>query len=156
MELASWRAKVVDRAPVAMLTHAYEVLVALALVIVGFALVADFVNPESVHSQVPEWMADGWGWTLFIGSGLTLSGLFSTAPRREWAGQMLTGWGTFFYSLALCGADVRGANLSATIFLAIALVAWWRAFKITSTPYIQHRLTQEARKAHVRASRGRE
>jgi len=148
-----WRARVVDRAPVALLTHAYEVLVAIALVLVGFGLVADLVEATSVHAQVPNWMAEGWGWSLFLGSALTLVGLFQNRPRMEWAGQMMNGWGTFFYSMALyTGFPLTQGGVVASIFLAIALTAWWRAFKISSAAYIQYRLTMAAREAHVRAS----
>jgi len=151
-ERKPWRARVVDKTPVTMLTHAYEVLVATALVIMGTGLVLDLVNQSSVHRQVPGWMAEAWGWSLFLGSGLTLWGLFGMKPRTEWAGQMLTGWATFFYSLALAtGVPLREGGVATAIFLAIALTAWWRAFKITSAAYIQHRLTLAAREAHVRA-----
>jgi len=151
-----WRKRVVDRAPIPFLTQAHEVFLAVALLVIGTGLLVSPVAPQSVHSRVPFWMSNGWAFCLFAGSVLTLWGLFANRPRMEWGGQLLLGWGTFFYAVAiLTGPPLSQGGVSGLVFLGVALVSWWRAFKITSMPFIQHRLTQAAREAHVRATEER-
>lgn len=148
-----WRKRVIDRAPIPLLTQAHEVFLAVALLIIGAGLAFGPVNPESVVSRVPEWMSQGWALTLFTGSVLTLWGLFGNRPRLEWGGQLLLGWGTFFYAVAiLTGPPLAQGAVSGSVFLGVAFVSWWRSFKITSAPLLQYRLTRAAREAHVRAT----
>ena len=143
-----WRAWIVDRVPLALLTHAHEAFLAVAVFIIGGGLVMGDVRPGSVASQVPEWINMTWAWFLFSGSVSTLWGLFQDRPRAEWAGQMLLGWSCFFYSGAIYGGvGLRSGGVVFAVFLGLALVSWWRAFKITSVAYVQRRLAMAAREA---------
>lgn len=147
-----WRARVVDRAPTPLLTHAHEVGIAVALAIVALPLVASSATPpESIHSQVPRALALFWAWSLLLSSAATLWGLFRHRPRAEWAGQLFMGYGLSFYALALVfGAGWQGVLVSA-IFGVLGVTSWWSAFKISSAPQVQHRLIREARYAHEAA-----
>lgn len=153
---AKWRRWLVDRAPLPLLTHAHEAFLAVAVFIIGGGLIVGDVRPGSVSSQVPGWINLGWAWALFAGSAFTLWGLFQDRPRMEWAGQMLLGWGSAFYSLALASAvPFSQGGVNVLIFAGLALVSWWRSFKITSIALIQQRLTDAAREAHVRVQERR-
>lgn len=139
----------VDHAPLPLLTHAHEVFLAGTVVLLGGALVLGGVQPGSVHSEVPHWMATGWGWSLLAGGILTLIGVFSTAPhggpRTEWAGQLLIGWGCMFYSAALyLSGPFEQVGVASGIFLGLSAVSFWRAFKITSERHIAHRMARES------------
>jgi len=147
-----WRARIVDAAPLAFLTHAHEAGIAVALLIVAAPLLGGgMFGPESVHSQVPAFMAVTWAWCLVAGAWLTIRGLVAFRPRMEWAGQITLGWALAFYALALAWTLQPAALLAGAVFGVLGVVSWWRSFKITSQPYVQYRLLREARAAHRQA-----
>lgn len=147
-----WRARVVDRVPLTMLTHAHEVGIAVALILVGFPYaMGGQPKPDSVHSQVPHFLAVGWSWSLLLGGTLTLVGLFANRPRAEWGGQLWLGYALTFYAGALIAKAGWSGFLAASIFGVLGAVSWWRSFKITNQGYVQHRLVREARDAHEKA-----
>jgi hypothetical protein len=152
-KLETWRIWVVDHAPLPLLTHAHEVFLAAAMVIIGGGLVFGDVRPGSVHSSVPAWLADAWGYGILAGGILTLLGMFgfrrwlTPQPRMEWAGQLLLGYSCGFYTVALLHADFNSTAVAGLVFGGLALVSFWRSWKITSEPYIRHRLAREAAKA---------
>ena len=140
---------VVDRVPLPLLTHAHEAGLAIALGMVATPFVLGIApGPQSVHSQVPFPIALVWAWTLVVSAVLTLWGLFRTAPRAEWAGQLFTGYGLTFYSLAIIWGNGVNGFLAASTFACLGIVAWWRSFQISNAPLVQHRLVAEARTAH--------
>lgn len=156
-QTASWRERIICRAPMPLLTQAHEVFIAVAVFLIGLGMIFGPVRPESVAGQVPHLISVGWAWDLFAGSAFTLWGLFRNYPRAEWSGQMFLGWGAGFYTVAIflnvpfdLGAVVGG------IFAALALVSWWRAFKISSAPYIQKRLVEETTHRQRSATEARE
>jgi hypothetical protein len=144
---------VADHAPLPLLTHAHEVFIAVAMVIIGGGLVFGDVRPGSVHSTVPEWLADAWAWSMLGGGILTLVGMFGVRPkgkpqpRLEWAGQLLLGYGCAFYTVALLHADFNQTAVAGLVFGGLSLVSFWRSWKITSEPFIRHRTAREAAKA---------
>lgn len=145
---------IVDRVPLPFLTNPHELALAIVLGFLGVGLLVGPVNPGSVSEQVPHALRDGWAWSLLLGGILTVHGLFADRPRSEWVGQMLTGWGCFFYAVVLLGTvDLTVSAVSGGVFLVLGIAAWWRAFRITATAYVQYRLTEAARAAHQRAAK---
>lgn len=135
----------VDHAPIPLLTHAHEVFLAVAVFFIGAGLLAGDVRPGSVSESVPDWINTGWAWFLFTGSCLTLWGLFQHRPRMEWAGQMLLGWGCFFYTWAIAlNISLAQGGVVTVIFGGLSVVSWWRAWKITNAAPIQARLAVES------------
>lgn len=147
-----WRARIVDRAPLPLLTHAHEVGLSIALLVIALPLLGGDPAPPSIHSQVPEAMATFWAWALVGGSVLTIWGLFANRPRVEWGGQLWLGYALTFYALALVWGAGAAGFLASAVFGVLGLVSWWRAFKITSAAQVQHRLVQAARHAHETAT----
>lgn len=156
-----WHARVhagrrwlIDRAPLPLLTKAHEIALSIALVIIGVALVLEEAQPGSVTSQVPHWVALIWAWAILLGGVATLWGIFGSRTRIEWFGQTATGHGCAFYSLAVATAlPLRTGFVVVMIFAVLALVSWWRAFKLTMMPYVQERLARETTKAALRLRR---
>jgi len=146
-----WRARVVDRVPLALLTHAHEAAIAVTLLIVAFPLISGIQGTASIHEKVDPFIAGAWAWALLAGSFLTLWGLLAFRPRAEWSGQMILGYALTFYAFAIAwGAGVQGL-VTSSIFGILGVVSWWRSFKLTSQPYIQYRLNQAALAAYQQA-----
>jgi hypothetical protein len=129
------------------LTHAHEVGIAVALMFVAAPIVLGAVPPESIHAQTPGGLAAAWAWTLTLSGLATIWGLFRHRPRMEWAGQLFMGYGLTFYALALVAYTGVNGFLASAIFGVLGLVSWWRSFKISSAPQVQHRLIRESRSA---------
>lgn len=155
--LPGTRRWIIDHAPIPLLTHAHELFLSGAVFLIGMALVFGDVAPGSVTSQVPAWQSNLWALTLFIGSGLTIWGLFGNRPRLEWSGQILLGYGCAFYAAALAiGIPLNQSGVVFAIYTGLSAVSFWRAFNITSAPLVQKRLTLAARHAHIRATMERQ
>lgn len=144
----------VDHAPLPLLTNPHEVALAVALLAIGMGLLVGDLNPASVTAQVPPLIRDGWAWFLFVGSLLTIGGVFGPHPRAEWLGQLLLGWGSAFYAVAvLLSAGIEVGGVVASVFTAVAFVSFFQAFKITSSGFVAYRLTVEAAKTAAQAVR---
>lgn len=146
------RVAAVERVPLPFLTNAHELALAGALILLGAALLLQEAQPGSVVSQVPPWMVTGWSLMLLAGGVFTVWGVFRNRTRREWAGQVFTGWGCAFYAFAV-GISIpfsQGAVV-VLVFSLLAVVSWWRAFKITMAPWVQMRLAKETTVATLAA-----
>lgn len=143
----SVRMWLVDHAPVALLTHAHEVAVALVLLAMGVPAALGAL-PGQGATGIPSWAWSLWSGAMIAGALGTIGGLFTARPRWEWTGQMLAGWGLalFAYRLAFLGLEYTYPTV--LTFTILASVSWWRAWKITGVALVQHRLTREAREAH--------
>lgn len=148
-----WRARIIDKVPLPLLTHAYEIGLAVILAVMAIPVVLGRSAPASIHSQMPHWMVLGWGWGLLLASTFTLLGVFLYRPRMEWSGQLWMGYTLGIYAAALAWntQDLASAAVAVAVFAALALIGFWRSFKISSAPYLQHRLAREARDAHIKA-----
>lgn len=153
-----FRMRLVDNVPLPFLTHAYEIAVALVLTAIALPVALAMVSPKSIHTLVPGWMAYGWGVFMVAGAIATVVGIFMPRPRLEWVGQIVLGYTLTFYSVALSAyalkmdtSSLETAGVPIAVFMALGAVAFWRAFKITSAPYVQHRLAREARDAQRKA-----
>lgn len=143
----------VDHVPLPLLTHAYETTVALVLMGIALPVVSGGIARTSIHAEVPGWLALMWGWALLGGALLTLWGLFTFRPRLEWGGQLFLGYSLSFYAAAIAlNTDWDRGGVSVLVFGGLGAVAFWRTFKVTSQSYVQHRLMEEARRAHVRSN----
>lgn len=148
-----FRARVVDGVPLPLLTHAHELAIATVLLVLGApALLGLLPNQGTPGDPLPPHMWEVWGVTMVVSTLLTFWGVFRSRPRKEWAGQLLAGYGLSFWSVVYGVASHGRGWPSVTVFGILALVSFWRAFKITSQPFIQHRLASAARDAHVRVS----
>lgn len=151
-----WRAKVVDSVPLPALTHAHELAITGVLLVMGAPAMLGLLPGQGTPEDplhFPMW--EMWGTSMVASALLTHWGIFHNRPRAEWAGQMLAGWGLFFWSIVLLALLGLESYVTILVFLSLATVSWWRAFKITSAPYVQHRLTEAARLAHIRATEER-
>lgn len=153
--MESARRWAIDHAPPAFLTAPHELFIAVAMATIGIPLALGVVQPNSVHAQVPHWMAVVWSWGLLVGAVLTLFGLLGQRPRPrvEWSGQMLLGWSTAFYSAALWSfGSLEVGGVAIAVFAGMAIVSWWQAFRITSAEAVKFRLAKLARQARERAA----
>lgn len=142
----------VDNVPLPFLTNAHELALGAAFILLGSALLVQEARPGSVVSQVPEWMVVGWSLALLAGGLLTWWGVFRGRTRREWSGQLLTGYGCAFYALAVgISLPFREGAAIILVFTLLSVVSFWRAFKITMAPYIQARLARETTLATLQA-----
>jgi hypothetical protein len=144
LDIRMW---VVDHAPVALLTHAHEVAVALVLLVMGVPAAMGAL-PGQGEAGIPSWAWHLWSWALILGAGGTIVGLFTSRPRAEWVGQMLAGWGLGLFAYRLAFLGLQYTYPTVLTFAVLASVSWWRAWKITSVALVQHRLTRAAREAH--------
>lgn len=152
-----------DGVPLPFLTHAHELAIALVVLILGApAIFGALPGQGQTGDPIDSRAWSFWGLSLTASWALTFWGVFRARPRAEWTGQLIAGYGLAFWAAILWSA-VGIANVWPTVlvFGVLSAVSFWRAFKITSLSYIQHRLTQAARQAHVRATeerggRGRE
>lgn len=152
----AWRIKVVDGVPLPLLTHAHELAISLVILSMGVPAMLGIIPGQGTPADpLPFPMWEVWGGGMTASAVLTNWGIFRNRPRMEWSGQMLAGWGLFFWTWVLLVFLGPGSFITLLVFLTMAFVSWWRAFKITSAPYIQHRLTEAAREAHVRATEER-
>jgi hypothetical protein len=142
----------IEHVPLPFLTNAHELALGAALILLGAALLLQEAQPGSVVSQVPQWMVTGWSLFLLAGGVLTWVGVFFGRSRREWSGQLLTGYGCAFYALAVGVAiPFKDGAAVVLIFALLSIVSFWRAFKITMTPYVQARLARETTIATLQA-----
>lgn len=146
------RVAAIERVPLPFLTNAHELALAGALILLGAALLLQGAQPGSVVSQVPRWMVTGWSLALLGGGALTTWGVFLGRTRREWAGQLLTGYGCAFYALAV-GVSVPFATAAVVVFVfaVLSVASFWRAFRISMTPWVQMRLARETTVATLQA-----
>lgn len=149
-----WRKRVVDGVPLPFLTRPHELTISLVLAVLGVpALLGILPGQGSPGDPIPFWVWHGWGAVMGLASGLTIWGVFTSRVRMEWTGQLLAGYGLAFFVGIL--ASLGGfLNTYPTIltFTLMALVSWWRCFKLSSASYVQYRLTRAARHAHVRVA----
>lgn len=139
------RRRTIEHVPLPFLTNAHELALGGALILLGAALLVQEARPGSVVSQVPQWMVYAWSVALLAGGLFTWWGVFRGRTRREWAGQLLTGYGCAFYALAVGTAvPFQDAAVVVLVFALLSAVSFWRAFKITMAPYVQARLAREA------------
>lgn len=142
----------IENVPLPFLTNAHELALGGALILLGVALLAQEAQPGSVISQVPRWMVTGWSLALLFGGVFTWWGVFRGRTRREWAGQLLTGYGCAFYALAVgISIPFKDGAVVVFVFSLLSLVSFWRAFKITMAPYVQERLARETTVATLQA-----
>lgn len=149
-----WRRRIVDAVPLPFLTRPHELAIALVLLVLGVpALMGLLPSQEHPLNPVPFWVWRGWGATMTGASVATIVGVFTNRVRMEWSGQLLAGYGlVFFTGILVALAGFSQTYPTVLVFLILAVVSWWRCFKLSSASYIQHRLTQAARHAHVRVA----
>lgn len=146
---------VIDHAPLALLSHAYELVVAVVLGVLAVPILFGSVEPASIHAALPLWMARVWAWGLFVSAVLTVVGLYRPRqPRIEWVGQILMGTTLSLYSLAIFAeVGMTRGGLPGAVFGVLGALGGWRAFKVTCRDLIQDRLTREATNAIRRMNR---
>lgn len=150
----SWRQRVVDAVPLPLLTRPHELTIAAIIFVLGFpALLGLLPGQQHPDNPIPPWLWGGWGFAMTVASVFTIWGVFSNRVRMEWAGQLLAGYGLAFFA-AVIG---RLGGLAETyptvlVFMLMAIVSWWRCFKLKSASYVQYRLTRAARRAHVKVA----
>lgn len=141
--------RVIDRVPVALLTDAYELVVALVLALICIPVLFGQIQPTSIHATVGPAFRTGWAITLLLGCALTVLGLLlPRRPRLEWVGQLLVGVDLAVYGVAaVVNGGVTRVGVAAGIFCSLGLLGLWRALKISWQGYIRGRLARDA--AHV-------
>lgn len=145
-----WRARIVDWVPLPFLTHAHELATAVIILVMGLPAALGLLPGQGTeHDPLPFPMWETWGASMVLASVATIWGVFASRPRMEWSGQMLTGWGLLFWAGVLAALDAA-SYVTVGVFVTLSLVSFWRAFKITSQPFVQYRLTKAAKAAHVR------
>lgn len=146
VDLRMW---VVDHVPVAFLTQAHELAIALVVLSLAVPAVLGALPGQGV-AGVPGWAWQAWGWSTIVGATSTWYGALRSRPRVEWAGQLVTGWSLSLFAIRLTTLGLAATYPTVSVFLVLAVVSWWRAFKITNVALVQHRLTRAAREAHIR------
>lgn len=143
-----WRARVIDAAPVGFLTRSHELAVSLLLAALGAPALLDLLPGQS-RAGIPLWEFQAWGGAMVLSGALTWWGVLRNRPRAEWGGQIIAGWALAYFVGILASLSFTATLPSIITFGLLAVVSWWRAFKITSAAFVQHRLIREARDAHM-------
>lgn len=121
-----------------------SVLLLALMAVTGFGSLLAGVEPESVTTLVPRWMAVAWGLTLATGAALTLLGVLwrteTTGLLLEVAGRIALAPTTLAYVVALVavGAATRGTLLIG-ILVGIVTASVWRLWQIRRTFKQAHR-----------------
>lgn len=150
-----WRARIVDAVPLPFLTRPHELAISLVLLVLGAPALAGLL-PGQASGTLPWMTLEVWGGVMVLASGLTWHGVFTNRVRWEWTGQLLAGYGLVFFSGLLTAAGGLAMTWPTVVaFTILAIVSWWRCFKISSAAHIQYRLTRAARHAHVVAEQER-
>lgn len=131
----------IKHAPLPLLTHAYELVLAVVLCILAIPVLFGRIEPTSIHAAVQPWMAYTWAWFLLAGAILTAVGLFVPQyPRTEWSGQVILGMDLSLYAIAIATAGARGGGLAAAIFFALGALGFWRAYKVSHPDAVRERV----------------
>lgn len=152
--MSEWRKRVVDGVPLPFLTRPHELTIAGVLAVVGApALFGALPGQDSPYNPIPDPLWHGWGGWMVLAAVLTIVGVFTNRVRMEWTGQLLAGYGLVFFSAILASlGGLRDTYPTVLVFVLLAMVSWWRCFKLSSASYVQYRLARAARYAHVQVA----
>lgn len=82
-----------------------EFFLAIVAILAGVPVLLDPFSlslvPQSIAHLMPLWMVDVWGVQMFLGGGITITGILKGDFRIEQIGVFLLIGGSFIYSLAL-------------------------------------------------------
>ena len=125
------------RQPVTVVTgrHPFEVLVMIAALTVGIALIAVDQPPKSVAAAMPEGLQVAWQIGLILAgmiglAGITWLGRLGTSLAIEVVGIIILGAATSMYGLALYAVSGVQAIAAGAFVSAIAVASWWRVWQI--------------------------
>lgn len=133
LSTAKLRAKVIERAPMALLTNAHEIALAVGLFFFALPLIATDSPPRISTAAI-------WPLLVAISGVATVYGVVKHKARFEWAGQLITGWTLAFYAFFVI---LDHGGYSAAVWILFAVASWWKAFRISSAVLVQKRLSRE-------------
>ncbi len=101
---------------------------------VGLPAALGLVRPTSLSALLPQGWVQIYGVALIVAGIAIVWGLRTGAPRWPCpAGLNLLGISVLAYAVAIFGVLGLGGIASGSIFIAVAILCWLRAFTITTS-----------------------
>ncbi len=131
---SSWRLRLVQKIPSALLEAPFECIIAMFGLLAGFSQATGLSRPASFAALLPPWFTRGYGVVLIVAAISLLIGLRKGgANPPTTAGLRLCSCATAAYGVALLGGVGITAAAPALLFLMVSALCALRAFIITTT-----------------------